>query len=197
MTGATGDENVVPRHGIRNQVRLTAEELHIDQTHVGTSGEYVADNFSRVGQQGPHLQSRVGGDQPCHRGSDRNLERKGSGTHCETAHVQPGQQLDLPPQVRLAGEYSCTALQQYVAECSGLDTVGATVEQPDSDSPFQCRDASRHRGLGEMQGLGGSRVVAKACQGECVLDEPEFDHDTRSVSSPYANFIGRIRFHSV
>jgi hypothetical protein len=29
-----------------------------------------------------------------------------------------------------------------------------------------------------MQGLRGARVVAKACQGECVLDEPEFDHDT-------------------
>jgi len=139
----------------------------------------------------------VGGDQSCHRGSDGNLERKGSGTHCETANVQPGQQLDLPPQIRLAGKDSCTALQQYVAKCGGLDTVGAAVEQPDSDSPFQCRDASRHRGLGEMQGLRGSPVVAEACQGERVLDEPEFDHDTRSVSISSVNCIGRMRFHSV
>jgi hypothetical protein len=48
-----------------------------------------------------------------------------------------------------------------------------------------------------MEGLRGSRVVAEARQGECVLDEPEFDHDTRSVSNPFALFIGRIRFHSV
>jgi hypothetical protein len=175
---ATGHEEVVPRHGLSDQVRLTAGELHIDQTHVGTSSEDIADNFTRVGQQGPHLQFRVSGDQPCHRGSDGNLEWKGSGTHCETANVQPGQQLDLPPQIRLAGEYSCTALQKYVAKGSGLDTVGSAVEQPDSDNSFQRRDASRDRGLGKVQGLRGSRVVAEACQGECMLDEPEFDHDT-------------------
>ena len=105
--------------------------------------------------------------------------------------------VDLPPQIRLAREYSCTAIQKYVAKCSGLDTVGSAVEQPDSDSPFQCRDAARHGGLGEMQGLRGSRVVAEARQGECVLDEPEFDHDTRSVSISFVSCIGRIPLPSV
>lgn len=48
-----------------------------------------------------------------------------------------------------------------------------------------------------MQGPCGSREVAVARQGECVLDEPEFDQDTWSVSIPSAVFIGRLELHSV
>ena len=191
MAWATGHDEVVPRHGLSDQVRLTADELHIDQTHVGTPSEDVADNFTRVGQKGPRLESWVGGDRPV----PPRLRRK-SRTEREHHLVRvrptssPADDWISRRRSALAGEYSCTALQKYVPECSGLDTVGAAVvvttglRQP---VPRCRRSFASWSARLVAEGL-RALTRAEACQRERVLDQPEFDHDARSVSSPFANF---------
>lgn len=118
------------------------------------------------------------GNEPRDGGSNGNLERKRTGAYREAADFQSCQQLDFSPQIGLAGEHLRTALQKYAAKCGGLNAFGSAVEQPNSDGSFQRRNAARHRGLGQMQCARRSREISKTRQGECVLDEPEFNHDT-------------------
>src|SRR5581483_6236551 len=88
--------------------------------------------------------------------------------------LQPGDRRGGRARVLHVPDDPARELEERLARRGGDHRAPEPVEQLDPELPLEAPNALRHRGLGDIEGLGRPREAAVVGDGDRVVDEPEF-----------------------
>jgi hypothetical protein len=154
--------------------------------------QYVLYHLIRVGNGEPDPQAWMCANDTGDSLGDGDLARKWAGTDRNRSRFEPGEELNLPPQIGVASEYPYAAFEQNAAKRRRYRALARPIEQGNPEGPLQRRNPTGETRLRSTDLLGRPREVAVAPERDREADESEIIHDTDSVSRGLRCDIGHI-----
>ena len=182
----------VGRQGLHGKLRLVLQASDVDDTHLAAALLDQAHDVFRVQGGDFQPQARVRRRHSRNRPAHGNLAGVGAGTDDERSLLQSRQGLDPGVEGGLVREEHLALGQEHGAERRGLDAPPVAVEQLHAEGRLEGRNAAREGRLADAQRIGRAPEIAEPGEGKRVLDEPEFNHDSSSVSKSVMDSIGHV-----